>query len=130
MAKIYHYRMRSIGERVRYRRTEIGLSQQGLADLTGYSQSAIDKIEHDGTVEPGKLIPLARGLRTPADWLYDETGPAPMSPDEAALLNKYQAESPEKKRAFLVMFDIDPETLADSSRRQPESDRPFAKRRS
>ncbi len=114
MAAIYFNHMRSIGERIRDRRQEIKLSQQQLADASGQSQSNINKIEHGGTVDPGKIIPMARALRVYADWLYDETGPGPMNPDEAALLNKYQSASIEKKRAHLTMLDIDPSILDDS----------------
>ena len=58
-----------IGERIRIRREELGMSQEELAKAIGYkSRSSINKIEIDGRGLPqGKVVAIARALHvTPA----------------------------------------------------------------
>lgn len=58
-----------IGERIRIRREELGMSQEELAKAIGYkSRSSINKIEIDGRGLPqGKVVAIAKALHvTPA----------------------------------------------------------------
>jgi len=55
-----------IGKRIKYRREELGMTQEELAELTGYkSRSSINKIEMDGRGLPQKkIVSFADALKT------------------------------------------------------------------
>ena len=55
-----------IGERIRYRREQVGMSQDDLARKLGYkSRSSINKIENDASGLPQtKIAAIAEALRT------------------------------------------------------------------
>lgn len=88
----------TIGERIRNRRIELGLTQQDLAEKTGYSnKTAINKIETNlRSLPQSKIKLMAFALETTPDYLldWDDTPAAPpqrtLSPDETALLDDYQ----------------------------------------
>ena len=66
-----------IGERIKQRRGQLGLSQTQLADMTKMRQNIISRLEHGDTPNPGAdvLKRLAIALRCSIDWLvglYDD----------------------------------------------------------
>ena len=60
-----------IGERIRRRREELGLSQSELARKVGYtSRSTINKIEKDAHgISQEKIVAIAKALRTTPSYL-------------------------------------------------------------
>lgn len=56
-----------IGDRIKKRREELGMSQEELAKKVGYkSRSSVNKIEIDGRVLPqNKIVIFAKALETP-----------------------------------------------------------------
>jgi transcriptional regulator with XRE-family HTH domain len=69
------------GRRVRERRKELGLSQEKLADFSGYSQTNIGWIEKGSAKRPqSQALALAEALKTTADWLLWEIGPKDVGP--------------------------------------------------
>jgi len=65
----------SIGENIRKRRLELGMSQDELAELSGYtSRSAITKIETGvNDITQSKIVAIAKALKTTPSALMDET---------------------------------------------------------
>jgi len=66
-----------LGERIRQRREQLGLSQRQLAEMTKMRQNMISRLEHGDTPNPGAdvLRRLARALTCSIDWLvglYDD----------------------------------------------------------
>lgn len=60
----------TLGEKLQNRRTELGLSQERLAEMVGVSRQAVSKWEvGDATPDTAKLLPLARALGMTADEL-------------------------------------------------------------
>lgn len=81
--------MNSFGDRVKAERLALGLSQKQLGSMSGLSQTTISDIERGRNVSSSEIIPLARALKVPADWLADGRDPKyPHRPDDrdAALL--------------------------------------------
>jgi SOS-response transcriptional repressor LexA len=72
-ATIGHY----LSERLRTGRTRLGLTQQGLAKLTGFSLSAIGNWESGQNMPtPAKLGALAKALNVSIDYLLGNEGAA------------------------------------------------------
>ena len=73
---------RTLGERVKERRTALGLSQPQLAKrVGGISYQAIQQLEQGGGSK--HLVSIARALGVTAEWLQDGHGPAPAKPAPA-----------------------------------------------
>lgn len=66
-----------IGERIKYRREQLGLSQDELARRLGYkSRSSINKIEKDASGLPqSKIVAIANALQTTPAFImgWEET---------------------------------------------------------
>ena len=64
-----------IGDRIKARREELGISQEELAKKVGYkSRSSVNKIEIDGRGLPqGKIVAFAKALRTSPAYLMGWT---------------------------------------------------------
>jgi transcriptional regulator with XRE-family HTH domain len=79
---------KEFGRRVRERRVELGMSQPGLAEKSGQSQSNISWIEKGNAKKPKQqALDLVEPLRTSVDWLLygsgpKETGLRPLSEEE------------------------------------------------
>ena len=60
-----------IGERIKKRREELGMTQSELARMVGYtSRSTINKIEKDGRgISQNKIVDIARALRVTPSYL-------------------------------------------------------------
>jgi len=72
--------MLTIGERVRLRRKELGLSQVELAKMAGVSQATLSELEKGLHKGIRNLATLAEELGVSALWL--EKGVEPISPEE------------------------------------------------
>ncbi|WP_066733586.1 helix-turn-helix domain-containing protein [Cupriavidus sp. D384] len=64
--------MNTLAERLRFARTERGLSQAALAEMVGLSQPMIRKIELGS--ETSKVVELAVALRVRPEWLATGEG--------------------------------------------------------
>ncbi len=64
--------MKTFGDRVRERREELGMSQEGLGKAAGISQSTIAQIERGRNQGTKHILALARALGLTPEWL--ETG--------------------------------------------------------
>ncbi|MBB3004408.1 phage repressor protein C with HTH and peptisase S24 domain [Paraburkholderia tropica] len=64
--------MNTFGDRVREKREELGMSQEGLGKAAGISQSTIAQIERGRNQGTKHILSLARALGVDAEWL--ETG--------------------------------------------------------
>lgn len=79
---------------IKYFRTSLGMTQDDLAKLTGYTdRSSIAKIERgDVDLPQSKIMLFASALRVDAGTLMGNSGIVPqrLSPDESELLCDYQ----------------------------------------
>ena len=75
-----------LGQRVRMRRKELGLSQERLGELAGLDQTVISKLERGEVQETARIASLAEALACDALWLA--TGREARSP--AVLINEVQ----------------------------------------
>jgi transcriptional regulator with XRE-family HTH domain len=67
----------SLGDRIKYRREQLAMTQKQLAERTRMKQNIISRLEHGDTPNPGAdvLKRLALALRCSIDWLvglYDD----------------------------------------------------------
>lgn len=102
-----------IGQIVKNRREELGMSQTDLAKLTGYSdKSAISRIESGENDVPRKKLALfAKALQLrPTDLLPEDEDLGDLgnrlAPDEYALLVAYRSAPVELKRAALRLLEV------------------------
>jgi transcriptional regulator with XRE-family HTH domain len=66
---------RKLGERVRARRLEIGMSQERLADLLGLTFQQVQKYEKGvNRIAASRLLDIATALETPIAHFYDGLG--------------------------------------------------------
>lgn len=83
----------TIGQRIKKRREELGLTQHGLAEKTGISYGGIKNYEYNSSTPKGNYLQkLAVALKCSMDWLQTGDGPAP----EACVL----AQSKEEKSQY------------------------------
>ncbi len=59
----------TISQRVKQRRTEIGLTQSEVAELAGITQQSFQQIEAGETKRPRHLLEIAQALKCSAGWL-------------------------------------------------------------
>lgn len=59
----------TLGERLRFRRKEIGWTQEYLAEQVGTSQAVIQKIENGKSLRPRKIDSIAQALNVSPAWL-------------------------------------------------------------
>jgi transcriptional regulator with XRE-family HTH domain len=94
----------AFGNRVRERRKDLGMSQETLADRSGYSQTNVGWIEKGQAKRPHiQAEALAEALWTTSDWLLwekgpKESGPPILTPEEAK--QTYDLLSVEDRAAF------------------------------
>lgn len=60
-----------LAERVKQKRTELGLTQTEAAELAGIRQQSWQSIEDGKTLKPRNIVGIARALRCDADWLMN-----------------------------------------------------------
>lgn len=61
----------TLGDRVKSRRIELGLTQTELAELAGTTQQGIVSIESGRTKRPRNILELAKALHTDVVWLME-----------------------------------------------------------
>ncbi|KFD04289.1 helix-turn-helix domain-containing protein [Raoultella planticola] len=67
--------METLSDRVKKRRSELNLTQAGLAEISGTKQQTIQQVESGLTKRPRKLIELATALQCEPSWLlFGEQG--------------------------------------------------------
>ena len=83
----------NIGERIKRRREQLGLSQSELARMVGYtSRSTINKIEKDGRgISQNKIVDIARALKVTPSYLmgWEELEDANTEDDYDELYREY-----------------------------------------
>lgn len=96
--------MNNIGNAIKNRRTELGMTQDELAEKTGYkTRSSINKIEKGFNDLPrNKIEMFARALDVPQSFFLDES--SDMTLDE--LCEKYGNIKPIKLKRFPLLGDI------------------------
>jgi len=73
---------RTIGDRIRIRRHELGLSQTAVSERVGITKSQLQRYEWgDNRVVVSKLAQLAEALGTTVAWLIGEGDENPISGD-------------------------------------------------
>lgn len=71
----------TIGDRLKFARKRIRMTQPALAAKVGLDASAISRLEaNERLVELGTLIDLARALSIPTGWLVANEGELPPPP--------------------------------------------------
>ena len=117
----HHMKKELVGERIRKRRKELGLTQTELAIKTGYSdKSAISKIENRGDdLNQSKIAKFAEALDTTPSYLMGWTeDPAGITvsiqvmPNRERLWRAYEAADDETQKAVLTLLNLGPETVA------------------
>ncbi len=102
--------MLEVGKKIREMREKLGLTQDELADLTGYkSRSSINKIENGGNDLPqSKVVMFANVLQTtPAYLMGWEDNPHPTKTDELEdLYKKYDNIKPIHLKKFPLLGEI------------------------
>lgn len=105
----------TIGERIKSRRIELGLSQEELALKCGYkSRSSVNKIELARDLPLHKVTLFAKALDVTPAYLMGWTDPEPepyyLDP-EAAQIAQEIFEKPELRVLFDAAKDVKPEDL-------------------
>ena len=99
----------TVGERIRNRRIELGLSVNQMADLIGVNKTTIYRYESDEIQNMGieVLKPIAKALRTDPAWLMGWAD----DPAEGSLEDELQAafeKNPDMRTLFSVAKDASP----------------------
>ena len=63
------HHLRTLGERLRYRRRQMGWTQEQLATQAGTNQAVIQKIENGKSLRPRKIDEIASVLEVNPAWL-------------------------------------------------------------
>ena len=85
-AETLNLHLNSLGERMRFRRRELGLTQEELALLSGTNQAVIQKIENGKSLRPRKLDVIADALNITPSWLlYGEEKNTQLTPEAKKL---------------------------------------------
>ncbi|MFW0766500.1 LexA family protein [Trabulsiella odontotermitis] len=61
----------SLADRVKQKRTELGLTQAEAAQLAGIRQQSWQSIENGDTRKPRNIVGIAKALKCDADWLLN-----------------------------------------------------------
>jgi len=75
--------LRTLGERMRYRRRQMGWTQEQLAVQAGTNQAVIQKIENGKSLRPRKIDEIATVLEVSPAWLMFGEDKASPLPEEA-----------------------------------------------
>jgi transcriptional regulator with XRE-family HTH domain len=102
----------TVGERIKMRRKELGLSADQVAERVGVNRATIYRYESDEIKNMGTetLMPLAAALRTTPAWLlmgdYDD-----MMDARQQALEKAFSDRPDMRILFDAANDLDPEDV-------------------
>ena len=95
----------TIGERIKYRREELGLTQEELAKKCGYkSRSSINKIELSRELPLKKISLMADALETTPSYLMGWEEPVVDDSELKKLYEMYQKASPEVRSAVETLL--------------------------
>ena len=96
----------SIASRLKSARKTANLTQERLAQASGVTQGAIQKVENGKSHRPRKLKKIADVLGVSPAWLLlGEEGSFPLSDDEKALLMRFRQLDPEDKTMLISLVD-------------------------
>lgn len=98
----------TIGERIKDKRIELGLTQEDLANRMGYkSKSTINKIEMGVNVMPvPKVAAFAAALGTTPTWLMGWDDEETVLPDDRALLDAYHRSSEGIQESVRILLGL------------------------
>lgn len=115
------------GERIRFRREELGISQTALSELIGESKQTVYKYENGiiSNIPSDKIEALADALKVSPSWIMgwtdDETNPA-LSPEndasfsislsELRMLEKFRALDARGQSAVLNVLEHEYQAIA------------------
>lgn len=102
-----------IGQRIRDRREELGMSQNDLAELAGYtSRSTIARIEAGEIDLPqSKISAIAKALMVDPKYIFGWTDDAPGVDEDLMALREQLRRSPETRMLFDVTKHATPEQI-------------------
>ena len=82
-SRMIPHHLRTLGERLRYRRRQMGWTQEQLAAQAGTNQAVIQKIENGKSLRPRKIDEIASVLEVNPAWLMFGDEKATPLTDEA-----------------------------------------------
>jgi HTH-type transcriptional regulator, cell division transcriptional repressor len=128
----------SIGERIRARRTALGMTQTALSEAAGIGQSAISSAETGDTawLQGPNLLNMAKALSVAAAWLQTGSGdmqrPVAATTEDGVVIDLLRALSEPNRAAWLAAGSAllnaqdhrppsvsDPYPIRKSGRKQP-----------
>ena len=102
----------TVGERIKMRRKELGLSADQVAERVGVNRATVYRYESDEIKNMGTetLVPLAAALRTTPAWLmgWEEDD---SDDDLMAALERAFNDRPEMRVLFSIANDATPEDV-------------------
>lgn len=113
----------SIGDRIRKRREELGLSQESLSCMTGYKhRSIVAKWERDGsTLRPKKIEIIAQALRTTPQYLLGFTDESSISTGNKIKLLRQEKNITQKELGAELNLAESTISLYESDKRTPDN---------
>lgn len=94
--------LRSLGERLRYCRRQMGWTQEQLAVQAGTNQAVIQKIENGKSLRPRKIDEIADVLEVNPAWLmFGDDKVTPMGDDARELAELWMRLSPRERERIL-----------------------------
>lgn len=99
--RVIPHHLRNLGERLRYRRRQMGWTQEQLAVHAGTNQAVIQKIENGKSLRPRKIDEIAAVLEVNPAWLMFGDDKATPLTDEARQIAELWAGLDEHTRTRL-----------------------------
>ena len=97
--KVIPHHLRTLGERLRYRRRQMGWTQEQLAVQAGTNQAVIQKIENGKSLRPRKIDEIAKVLEVNPAWLMFGDRSANISKEALEIAEAWDAlSSPARSR--------------------------------
>ena len=116
--------MASVGERIRGRRTELGWTQDQLAQKAGLSKSFLSDLENGKrSVGANKLLDIARALGVSLDFLMTGTASQDQKSEVPipASLARFAAEERLSFRQTLMLLEMQNQIVAHRSAKKKDS---------
>ena len=94
-SRMIPHHLRTLGERLRYRRRQMGWTQEQLAAQAGTNQAVIQKIENGKSLRPRKIDEIASVLEVNPAWLmFGEEKAVALSDDAREMAEMWMALPP------------------------------------
>jgi len=94
--------LRTLGERLRYRRRQMGWTQEQLAARSGTNQAVIQKIENGKSLRPRKIDQIAAVLEVSPAWLmFGDSKAIPLTDEARELAELWMGLSSEDRARVL-----------------------------